>query len=252
MKTLKTFWMTAVTLVAWTFAAATVQGAEAPKGKVNVLVVTGGHSFEKEPFFQMFKDNSAITFQAVEHPQAFAAFQPAALAPFDVIVLYDMQQNIPEAAKADLVRALEQGKGLVALHHCLCSYQTWGEYERMIGGKYLLEKRVEKGIEQPASTYLHDVKFTVRVADPQHPVTRGLKDFAIVDETYGKVIVSPDMKVLLTTEEPTSGKSVGWTHAYGKSRVVYLALGHDHQAYQNPNYRRLLARAIQWTAGRTP
>jgi type 1 glutamine amidotransferase len=31
---------------------------------------------------------------------------------------------------------------------------------------------------------------------------------------------------------------------------VYLQLGHDHWAYENPNYRELVARAIRWVARR--
>ena len=34
------------------------------------------------------------------------------------------------------------------------------------------------------------------------------------------------------------------------SRVVYLQLSHDHKAYENPNYQKLVAQAIRWTAKR--
>ena len=44
--------------------------AESSQGKIRVLVVTGGHGFEKEPFFKNFKDNPDITYQAAEHPNA--------------------------------------------------------------------------------------------------------------------------------------------------------------------------------------
>ena len=152
--------------------------------------------------------------------------------------------------KTNLVSLLKNGKGLVATHHCLAGYPAWDEYANIIGGKYYQEKTVEEGVERPASTYQHDVDFTVQVADAQHPVTKGLKDFKIHDETYGKFGVKPDVKVLLTTEEPTSTRSICWAKEYGRARVVYLALGHDHLAFENPNYRQLLAQAIQWTAGR--
>jgi uncharacterized protein len=240
--------------------------------KIRVLVVTGGHGFEVAPFYQVFEDNPNITFVAVEHqaqggfklirkgpdgsdrpfgePVAHGFFTPDAAKQYDVIVLYDMWPNISEEAKANLMSILKSGKGLVATHHCLAGYPKWDEYANIIGGKYYQEKTVENGVEKPASTYQHDVDFTVQVADPQHPVIRGLKDFKIHDETYGKFGVRPDVKVLLTTEEPTSTRSIGWTKEYGKARVVYLALGHDHLAFENPNYRKLLAQAIQWTAGK--
>ena len=57
-----------------------------------------------------------------------------------------------------------------------------------------------------------------------------------------------DVTPLLTTTEPTSSKTICWTHNYGQSRVVYLELGHDHVAYANPNYVKLLSQSIQWVA----
>jgi hypothetical protein len=217
------------------------ENAMADNGKIRALVVTGGHGFEREPFFAMFKGHEGITYQSVEHPNAHDWFKPEAAGQFDVIVLYDMWQDITDAAKAHFINLLKQGKGLVALHHALAGYQTWNEYATIIGGKF----RLQKGSEKP-STFKHGVKFTVHVADSSHPVTKGLKDFEMVDETYGDFDVRPHVKPLLTTDEPTSGKTIGWAHTYGKSRVVYVQLGHDHTAYDNPNYRRLVAQAIRW------
>ena len=91
---------------------------------------------------------------------------------------------------------------------------------------------------------------TTYTADLKHPVTRGVTDFAIHDEVYGGFEVIPQAHVLLTTDEPLNGHNVAWTKTYGAARVVYLQLGHDHQAYENPNYQRLLKQAIRWVAKR--
>ena len=218
--------------------------------KIRALVVTGGHDFEREAFFKMFKDNPEITFQAVEHPQAQAWFKADAAAQYDVLVFYDMYQKIDDETKANLVSRLKEGKGLVALHHCLGSYQDWDEYTKIIGGKYHLKERLVSGVKKPGSTYKHDVQFRVKVADPKHPVTRGVKDFDIVDETYGGLEIRPGVTTLLTTEEATSSPAVGWAHMYEGTRVVTLQLGHDHKAYENPSFRRLLAQAIRWSTKR--
>jgi type 1 glutamine amidotransferase len=77
-----------------------------------------------------------------------------------------------------------------------------------------------------------------------------MSDFDITDEIYNYYDVKPGVHVLLTTDHPGSGKVIAWTHTYQKSPVVYLLLGHDHTAYQNPNYRRLVERAILWVGGR--
>jgi type 1 glutamine amidotransferase len=238
--------LAAVSLAAALLTAPSTPAAAAPK--IRVLLVTGGHGFEREPFFQIFKDNPQITFEAVEQPKAQASFEPAAGARYDVIVLYDFWQPITLETKTNFLARLQEGKGLVALHHCLANYQDWPEFARIIGGKYRLQRHIENGVEKPGSTYQHDVDLPVKIVDPTHPITLGLRDFVIHDETYGQFDVSPEVHRLLTTTAPTSGPVIGWTKTYGPARVAYLELGHDHQAYENPNYRKLIAQAIGWAA----
>lgn len=221
-------------------------GADLSSAKIRVLIVHGGHDFETNQFLKVFADNPDISFQVVQHPQAQAWFSAERARQYDVLVFYDMWQTISDQAKADLVSRLQEGKGLVALHHCLGSFQNWDEYARIIGGKYHLQKWLDHGLDKPASTYQHDVDFKVHVQDPAHPVTRGVTDFAIRDEAYGLTEVRPGVNVLLTTDEPRNGRAMAWSHTYGAARVVYLQLGHDHQAYDDPHYRRLVSQAIQW------
>ena len=219
--------------------------------RTRVLVVTGGHGFESEPFLRMFKDNPDITFTAVEHPLAHALFKAEAAKDYDVVVLYDMWQKIDDAAKADFSNLIASGKGLVAMHHCIASYQDWPEYRKIIGGIYYLKPQAEDGLEKPASVYQEGLDLKVKVADSAHPVTVGVSpEFAIHDESYGKFSMLPDSHPLLTTDDPTSDKVIGWYRTYGKARVVYLQGGHDHAAYANPEFKKLLANAIRWTAAK--
>jgi type 1 glutamine amidotransferase len=220
----------------------------AEAGKINVLVLIGGHDFETNQFHQMFQANADITFEVVEHPKAYARLRPDAVKAYDVIVLYDMWQKITPEAKADFVSALKAGKGLVSLHHSIADYQQWPEYEAIVGGKYYLENTVVKGVEKARSTWQHGVMIKVQVADPAHPITRGVQDFTIHDEAYGKYDMAPESHTLLTTENPLCAKKVAWAKTYGPARVAYIQLGHDHYAYEDPNYRRLVANAIRWAA----
>ena len=216
--------------------------------KIRVLLVTGGHDFEHAAFFKLFTDNSEITFTSVEHPTAHQFLRPESASQFDVLVAYDMHQCISDTAKADLLAWLKQGKGFVILHHAIASYQDWPEFAEIIGAHYYLEKTIVNGVEKARSTYQHGVHFRVHVADPLHPVTRGVHDFDIYDETYNLFEVSPSVHPLLTTEEPLSNRVIGWTKNYGPARVVYLQSGHDHFAYENPNYQRILKQALRWAA----
>ena len=255
------FVLMAVLLAACATPQRTADSKGAP-GKIRVLLVTGGHAFERPQFFKVFEDNKEITFEAVEHPDpkdknapatdpVAAKLRPDAAKAYDVIVLYDFWQKITDEAKADFVALLKNGKGLVVLHHAIANYQDWEEYPAIAGARYYLKPTVIHGVEKARCLWKHGVDIKVRVADPNHPVARGVKDFEIHDESYKGYDVRPGMKPLLTTEEPLNAPVLGWTHAYGKARVAYLQLGHDHSAYENPNYVRLVAQAIRWTAGKT-
>jgi hypothetical protein len=240
--------VTVLTCLSWPVSAA--ETPPEPLKAIRVLVVTGGHDYATNQFRKMFQEIEGVTVQTAEHPNAHALLSAEAAKSWDVLVLYDMWQAISDEAKADFVARLKEGKGLIALHHSMANYQKWPEFERIIGGRYNLEKRTVDGAERAASTYKHDVQFRVKVANPQHPVTRGISDFDIHDETYGLFDVSPQAHALLATEEPTSGKTIAWARNYEAARVVYIQLGHDQLAYENPNYRKLLSNAIRWVARR--
>jgi len=128
------------------------------------------------------------------------------------------------------------------------SYQQWPEYIKIIGGRYNLKASEEGGVKRQASTYKHDADFTVHIEDTKHPITRGLSDFAVHDETYKKCSFEKDNRLLLTTNHPDSDTQLGWVRRYGKGKVCFIMVGHGPSVYAHPTYRQLLARAIRWSA----
>ena len=227
-----------------------VSPAAEPAQKVNVLLVTGGHGFEREPFLQVFRDQAAITFTHAAHSRTNASvYERDDLLTYDAVVLYDMPKEITEAQKAKFLSLVNKGVGLVVLHHALVSYQHWPDFERIIGGRYP-EDDGKSGVVTDKVGYQHDVEVPVTIVSREHPITRGMVDFTIRDEIYWGYRVGKDVTPLITTTHPKSGKPLAWTRTEKKSRIVYLQLGHDHSAYENPNYRTLLGRSILWVSGR--
>ncbi len=90
----------------------------------------------------------------------------------------------------------------------------------------------------------------VKIADREHPITQGLSDFTIHDETYKGNWFAKDNHVLLTTDHPKNDTTVCWMRPSRDNRVVFLQLGHDGKAYANPNLRELIVRSIRWAGGR--
>ena len=219
--------------------------------KIKVLVVTGGHGFEQAPFFKMFTDNAEIEFLAAEHAKTNATvYERKDLSDFDVVVLYDMAQQITDEQKARFLALFEKGVGLVVLHHALVSYQQWPDYERIIGGRYQEPDAAKPGTITEAVGWKHDEIIPVTVVATNHPVTAGLTNFTIYDEIYWGYRVGADVTPLISTTHPKSGKPLAWARTEGKSRVVYVQLGHGKEAFEDANYRKLLAQSIRWTAGR--
>jgi type 1 glutamine amidotransferase len=209
------------------------------KASQRIRIITGGHDFEREAFFDMFEEMPGIDYQEIMHPLANQVYDSVLMDETDVLLFYDMYQEIDASQKTAFLNLLEQGKGMVFLHHSLANYQEWEEFEKIIGGRYILS-------DQGGSTYRHDVEMNVHTVNKDHPITRGVDDFVIHDEVYGNFKVLPTVQTLLKTNHPESGEIIGWAHSYGQSRIVYLQLGHDHHAYGNPDFQRILKQAIDW------
>lgn len=219
-------------------------------GKLKVVVVTGGHSFEREPFFKMMDSIEGITYNEAIQKDHSELFEDISGWDYDVIVFYSMTQQISEKRQKNFLKLLDQGVGVVALHHTMGSFQEWPEFRKIIGAKYYIKDTMEDGVLCKGSSFKHDVDMAISVVDKQHPITEGMSDFPIHDEGYKNCWFDQDNDVLLTTDHAASDKTVGWTRRYGKAKVCTIQLGHDSKAYENRNYPLLINRAILWTANR--
>ena len=213
----------------------------ASASKLRILIVTGGHDFDRESFFQMFDSFSNMTYTELIHPEARVQLGTVDLASFDAVVFYDMPKTITDEEKKSYYRLLSAGKGLLFLHHAICAYQEWPEFESIIGGKYYEKKKDEKF---GASSYQHDVDFYVQMVHTSHPVIKGMKEFVLHDEVYGNLEVLPEIFPLLSTDHPKSNILIGWTLKKENSKIVYIQPGHDKNSYKNPDYRQLIKQAI--------
>jgi len=222
----------------------------AANDEIKVVVITGGHGFEHEPFFKMFDQIEGIRYIEAAQKDHSEIFEDIREWDYDVMVFYNMTQNISQKRRRNFVRLLDQGVGVVALHHTMAAYQEFPRFKQIIGTKYYLKDTKVGDVLQKGGTYLHDVDMNVQIADKDHPITKGLSDFTIHDETYKNCWFDKDNHVLLTTQHPTSDRTIGWARHFEGARICTIQLGHDSKAYANDNYRTLIERAIFWTAGK--
>lgn len=216
---------------------------EPTPGALRLLVVTGGHDYPTT-FYTLFEGVEDFRWDhAVTNHEAF---RNDLRARYDVLVLYDLSEEITEAEKTNLRNFVEGGKGIVVLHHAIADYQSWEWwYREVVGGKYLLKPEGN----MPASTYIHDEELFVQPV-VSHPITSRVGALHLWDETYKGMWISPTVTVLLRTDNATSDGPVAWVSPYPKSRVVYIQLGHGEKAHLHAGYRNLVRDAIRWSAGR--
>jgi uncharacterized protein len=208
---------------------------------LRVLVVTGGHGYPTS-FYTLFEQPGLIWDHETTNEEAFRRDLASR---YDVLVLYDLSRTLSAEGRANLQAFAESGKGIVVLHHALCSYNDWDWYREVVGARYLLEPQGGR----PTSTYSHDETIPVALARP-HPVTRGVVITEIHDEVYKGMWFSPDITVLLTTSHAKADAALAWISPYTKSRVVTIQLGHGREAHEHPGYRTLIRNAILWSASR--
>ena len=220
-----------------------LERAAANDSTLRLLVVTGGHEFS-DSFYTLF--DGVKDFKWHHATSNHEAFNSDIRGDYDVLVLYDMSQEISEAERANLIGFLESAKGAVILHHALVDYPSWDWWSQEVSGAKYFEQAEGK---HPASTYAHDQKLEIEPAT-EHPILSGIGRFQIVDETYKGMWISPKVTILLKTHHPLSDGPVAWLSPYRQSRVVCIQLGHGSEAHLNPTYQKLVRNAIRWAAGK--
>lgn len=212
-----------------------------------VAVVTGGHAYDVPGFHALFRRlDGADVF--IQHTDDFASSSESVRDGYDAVVFYTMLKDGPSdeghpwyAGKplTALERLGETAQGIFVFHHALLAYPAWPVWSEIVG---IADRRL--------LGYHMGQSIRVRVARPDHPVTHGLSDWDMIDETYTMAEPGEGNEVLLTVDHPKSMRSLAWTRRYRNSRVLCFQSGHDAAAWENPNFGEVVRRGILWCAGR--
>jgi len=213
--------------------------------KINTAVITGGHPFDVPSFHALFRTMRQVDF----YPQAledFVADEGRVREFYDVVVFYNFHREPPSETERRWGKATREAieelttspRGILVLHHALLAFPNWPFWSDLIG------------IADRSFGFHMNQTVLVEIADPEHPVTRGLSPWTMIDETYTMAEPGQGSHVLLTTYHLNSMKALAWARSAGQARVLCIQSGHGHEAYSNRNFRILIERSIQWLAGR--
>ena len=167
---------------------------------------------------------------------------------FDVLA-FATTGNLPftDEQKKAILDFVKNGKGFVGIHNAIDTCYDWPEYGEMIGGYFA------------GHPWTQEVG--VIVEDTNHPATRILGDsFKVFDEIYTVKNWDRDKThVLMRLDNDTIDLSkgnredndyaMGWCHDYGKGRVMYTALGHPDDLWDQEWFLKHITGCIKW-AGR--
>lgn len=217
------------------------------KETIDVAVITGGKAHDVINFHKLFHSLQGINCY-IQHIDDFASTPEKIRDLYDVVLFFFMMLAGPTddglpgycgQPKTAIEHLVQTGQGIVILHHALLAYPQWPIWSEIVGIA-----------DRELSSYQHDETLQICISDEAHPITRGLSDWNMVDETYLMANAADDNKILLTVKHERSMETVAWTRQYMTNKVFCLQLGHDHQAWKNNNFKEVLRRGIEWSSNR--
>ncbi len=257
----------------------------------SLLVLSGGHAYEREPFDQLLGSLGDWGITHLMHPEAEEAVADGRAMDADAVLFYDMggytfaddwvtSRPPSEAFRKAIMDRFAAGRGAVAMHHALAGWADWPEWHEMLGGRFLYTPGEVRGKKVLDSGYRHDVEYSAQVV-ADHAVTMGLpENFTVTDELYLAEIFEQDVNPLIRSDydftrdnfysaalgisgtlysregwdHPPASNLVAWHKTIGPEQapLVYLQFGDSPQTYANPHVRQTLANSLNFIAGENP
>lgn len=241
-----------------------------PTKRTNCVLIVGGqwHDFDfaRLEVLKLLGEDERIRTRVFEDYENTAAIEAA-----DILITYTCDVTPSLRAQEALRRWLAAGGRWYALHgtnsllrlldNGLWDAPRWAPlFNSMLGSQFVSHPPI--------------APYRVTVADPEHPLVKGVEPFDTTDELY-HLETYGDLKVLLETEctEPGTGFVEGaaapgrhpvfYIKDHGPGAVLYLTLGHcrghydlqplaawwpsvDRGAWNLPVFQTLLRRGIEW------
>jgi len=163
--------------------------------KIQVAVLVENHEYDIVNFQKMLY--SFIDCDCYVQPVDLFIRDEANKNHYDTVLWYNINWDPPEQ-DSHLRKYMESEiggtrQGIILLHHALLNFQKWAPYTEVSG----VRLRGADGLFK----YTQNETVNEHILETGHPVTSGVSDFTIVDETY--IIGEPEEpgnEILITTD----------------------------------------------------
>lgn len=225
-----------------------------PKKERHLLFFSGCYGFRhgsigtgKIMIEIMAKKTGAFKVELTDDPKSF---HPDNLKKFDAVMINNctqIQKGLKdEVLRKGLIDFVKNGGGFVGIHSA--SDGGWPEYTEMLGGRFAGHPWGGGGT------------WGIQLEDPKHPIMKGFdgKDFKIKDELYNfkdydrtkqRVLMGIDLNISPKKARPDKDQAVTWIKSFGKGRVYYCSLGHNHHIFWDAKVLQHYLDGIQFALG---
>lgn len=230
-----------------------------PAGRPRLLLFEKINGFRDSPSV----DAAHAAFLALAKAQGWGiavtdrggAITPSVLRQFDAVIWNNISGDVLTVSqRAALKDFVERGGGFVGVHGAAGDPVYWWNWyaDTLIGARFS---------GHPLPNQFQTAR--VVIDNAADPVAQGLPhEWMMKDEWYSftKSPRANGSHILATLDESTydpvfmGGKSlrmgdhpIAWSRCIGQGRMVYSAIGHRPEVYDNPVYRRMLTNAIAWS-----
>jgi type 1 glutamine amidotransferase len=223
--------------------AATARGAEGNQ-PLRVCLLSGCNTYDSEsslpPFQAWLEANYNVRCQRVVRQATDDLPGLERLDDCDVALIFIKRMQLKDDQLARFQRYATSGKPIVAVRTASHAVQTWLAFDKeVLGGNYHGHHAVG-----PVT------KIEVAAGAAKHPILAGVELREAADSLYKNEGHASDIDVLLKGTIPDQpSEALAWTREYKGGRILYTSLGAQ-ETFQQAGFRRLLANALFWTAGR--
>ena len=239
----------AVVAVALCVVSVAERGTAAEPEPARLLVVTVVHGYRHEviPVMDALIERLGLESglytvdRAGTDEELKAKTTPEALKGYDAVVFANTAESVPVADPEAFVAWVEGGGALVGIHGA-STVKDWPAYSALLGGQF---------------DYHEDqATVEVRVDDPSHPATAGLKSgFQVHEEMYlYKGFERARVHMLLSLDRhPNTGEPGfypwAWTRVQGEGRVFHTGAGHREDIVTSEWFAAHVLGGIRWVLG---
>ena len=201
-----------------------------------MVTVTEGFRHDSIPAAEHFITELAprlgfeVTFARTEVDLPIA-LAPPALERVKLVMFVNTSGQLQLPSRESLLTWIAGGGSFIGVHSASDTWHDWPAYIEMLGGEF------DRHPAQSLQTI-----FDERAGSP-HPLFEEYYIFKNFDRTRVTMLLS-------LRSSPEDGRPgffpLEWTRPYGQGRVLYTALGHRIEVWQDPWFRQHVADAIAW------